>query len=119
MDKASWNEQWMGYPVGEQYSECSNIDNAQRLRGKLLLIVGEVDSNVPPETTIRFADALIRARKDFEFLLVPNANHGTRGPAGPYVDRRMQDFFLRNLMGVEPPDRNSDDAESPAGSQAN
>jgi dipeptidyl aminopeptidase/acylaminoacyl peptidase len=51
MDKASWNEQWMGYPVGPQYSACSNIDNAYRLKGKLLLIVGELDNNVPPEST--------------------------------------------------------------------
>ena len=48
MDKASWNEQWMGYPVGPWYSASSNIDNAQRLQGKLLLIVGEMDTNVPP-----------------------------------------------------------------------
>jgi dipeptidyl aminopeptidase/acylaminoacyl peptidase len=47
MDKASWNEQWMGYPVGPQYAECSNIDNAHRLRGHLFLIVGELDNNVP------------------------------------------------------------------------
>jgi hypothetical protein len=44
MDKASWNEQWMGYPVGPCYAECSNIDNAHRLKGKLFLIVGEMDT---------------------------------------------------------------------------
>ena len=61
MDKASWNEQWMGYPVGPCYAECSNIDNAHRLQGKLFLIVGEMDNNVPPESTMRFVDALIKA----------------------------------------------------------
>ncbi len=106
MDKASWNEQWMGYPVGPQYSECSNVDNAHRLQGKLFLIVGEMDTNVPPESTLRFADALIRAGKDFELLVVPNAEHGTRGSAGSYVVRRTHDFFVRHLQGTEPPDRN-------------
>ena len=104
MDKASWNEQWMGYPVGPWYSECSNIDNAHRLRGKLLLIVGEMDTNVPPESTLRLADALIRAGKDFDYVVVPNADHGM---GGAYGQRRMQDFFVRHLKGAEPPDRNA------------
>lgn len=103
MDKASWNEQWMGYPVGPQYSACSNIDNAHRLRGKLLLIVGEMDTNVPPESTLRLADALIKANKDFELLVVPGAGHGD---GGPYGQRRRRDFFVRHLHGVEPPDWN-------------
>ena len=62
LDKASWNEQWMGYPVGPHYAESSNVDNAHRLQGKLLLIVGEMDENVPPESTMRLASALIRAK---------------------------------------------------------
>ncbi|QDV32588.1 DUF885 family protein [Tautonia plasticadhaerens] len=105
MDKASWNEQWMGYPVGSQYAESSNIDHAHRLRGKLLLIVGELDSNVPPESTLRLADALIRADKDFDYLVVPNAGHGM---GGRYGQRRLEDFFVRHLLGVEPPDRNAE-----------
>ncbi|HZW31580.1 MAG TPA: DUF885 family protein, partial [Isosphaeraceae bacterium] len=96
MDKASWNEQWMGYPVGPWYSESSNIDNAHRLRGKLLLIVGEMDTNVPPESTMRLVDALIQANKDFELLVVPNANHGM---GGAYGQRRMHEFFVRHLLG--------------------
>lgn len=103
MDKASWNEQWMGYPVGTHYSDCSNIDNAHRLLGKLLLIVGEMDTNVPPESTLRFADALIRAGKDFDLLVVPNAGHGM---GGAYGQRRMQDYFVRHLLEQQPPDRN-------------
>ncbi len=51
----------MGFPVGPWYAESSNIDNAAKLRGKLLLIVGEMDTNVPPESTMRLADALIKA----------------------------------------------------------
>ena len=112
LDKASWNEQWMGYPVGPQYAECSNIDNAGRLQGKLFLIVGEMDNNVPPESTLRFVDALIRARKDFELLVVPGAEHGIRGPAFAYAERRLQDFFVHNLLGKEPPDHNGMPAAS-------
>jgi dipeptidyl aminopeptidase/acylaminoacyl peptidase len=105
MDKASWNEQWMGYPVGPQYSESSNIDNAPRLRGKLFLVVGEMDNNVPPESTLRFADALIKANKDFDLLVVPGGGHGA---GGAYGQRRLQDFFVRHLLGKEPPDRNAE-----------
>ncbi len=104
MDKASWNEQWMGYPVGPHYAEASNIDNAHRLQGHLMLVVGELDDNVPPESTYRFADALIRAGKDFDFLMVPGGGHGA---GGAYGQRRLQDFFVRHLLGKEPPDRNA------------
>jgi len=104
MDKASWNEQWMGYPVGPQYSENSNIDNAHRLKGHLMLIVGELDTNVPPESTMRFADALIKARKDFDLLVIPGGGHGF---GGSYAWRRIQDFFVRHLQGIEPPNRNA------------
>lgn len=105
MDKASWNEQWMGYPVGPWYAASSNIENAAKLRGSLFLIVGELDDNVPPENTLRFADALIKAGKDFDLLVVPNGGHGA-GNARAYVQRRLQDFFVRHLQGIEPPDRN-------------
>jgi dipeptidyl aminopeptidase/acylaminoacyl peptidase len=104
MDKASWNEQWMGYPVGPQYATSSNIDNAGKLTGKLLLIVGELDNNVPPESTMRLVDALIKAGKDFDLLVVPGMGHSN---GGAYGNRRMQDFFVRHLHGVEPPDRNA------------
>src|SRR5262249_33898976 len=104
MDKASWNEQGMGHPVGPWYAESSNVDNAHRLRGKLMLIVGELDTNVPPESTFRVADALIRAGKDFDLLVVPNAGHG---PGGAYGQRRMHDFFVRHLLGTAPPHRNA------------
>jgi len=104
MDKSSWNEQWMGYPVGPHYSKNSNIDNAHRLKGALMLIVGEMDRNVPPESTIRFADALIKAGKDFDLIFVPGAGHGM---GGRYGNRRMKDFFLKHLQGKDPPNRNA------------
>jgi hypothetical protein len=107
MDKASWNEQWMDYPVGPQYAECSNIENAYRLRGKLFLIVGEMDRNVPPESTMRFVNALIKADKDFDLLVIPGADHGM---GGSYGQRRMQDFFVRYLLNIEPLNRNAVDS---------
>ena len=95
MDKASWNEQWMGFPVGPHYAKNSNIENAHRLEGKLFLLVGELDKNVPPESTLRFVDALIKADKDFEMLVMPGAGH-TNG--GAYGRKRMHDFFVRHLQ---------------------
>lgn len=118
LDKASWNEQWMGYLPPDKiwskdadnwYSQNSNIDNAAKLRGKLFLIVGEMDDNVPPESTMRFVDALIKAKKDFDLLVVPGANHGA---ASPVTQRRTLDFFVHNLQGKEPPDRNAEEASN-------
>lgn len=105
MDKASWNEQWMGYPVGPQYAANSNIDNAHRLKGHLMLIVGELDSNVPPESTLRFADALIKANKVFDLLVIPGGGHGA---GGSYGWQRIRDFFQQHLQGIAPPNRNAD-----------
>jgi dipeptidyl aminopeptidase/acylaminoacyl peptidase len=106
IDKQWWNEQWMGYPVGKHYDEQSNVTNAWKLRGNLLLMVGEADNNVPPESTYRVADALIKAGKTFEFLPIPGSDH-TDG--GPYGRVRRRDFFVRHLLGVEPPQRNSNE----------
>jgi dipeptidyl aminopeptidase/acylaminoacyl peptidase len=103
MDKVSWNEQWMGYPVESQYSECSNIDNAGKLQGRLQLVVGELDTNVPPESTYRLVNALVQARKDFEFVMIPGANHGA---SSPITQMKRNDFFIRYLQGTEPPNHN-------------
>lgn len=115
MDKYSWNEQWMGYPVGPAYAESSNIDNAHRLRGRLMLIVGELDDNVPPESTYRLVDALIKAGKDFEFVMAPGEGHGG---GGRYGDRRRIDFFVKHLLGQDPPDRNAAAAEEEESAEA-
>ncbi|HVI45338.1 MAG TPA: prolyl oligopeptidase family serine peptidase [Chitinophaga sp.] len=106
VDKQWWNEQWMGYPVGKHYEEQSNVTNAAKLKGRLLLIVGEADTNVPPESTYRVADALIKAGKDFEFLPIPGMGHSD---GGAYGRKRKRDFFVRYLLGVEPPVRNIDE----------
>jgi dipeptidyl aminopeptidase/acylaminoacyl peptidase len=103
IDKQWWNEQWMGYPVAKHYDEQSNVTNAGKLRGDLLLMVGEADNNVPPESTYRVADALIKSGKSFEFLPLPGFDH-TDG--GPYGRVKRRDFFVRHLLGVEPPHRN-------------
>jgi dipeptidyl-peptidase-4 len=104
MDKIWWNEQWMGWPVGPEYVEQSNVTRAHHLQGKLLLIVGEMDTNVDPASTMQVVNALIKAGKDFDLVVVPGAGHGI---GGAYGIRREQDFFVRHLLGVEPPDRNA------------
>jgi dienelactone hydrolase len=108
MDKASWNEQWMGYPVGPHYAESSNVDNAHRLKGKLMLILGELDDNVPIESTLRVVDALIKADKDFDFIFVPGAGHGL---GGEYGSRRMNDFFVKHLLNGESSSEKDPDQE--------
>jgi dipeptidyl aminopeptidase/acylaminoacyl peptidase len=100
MDKMWWNELWMGHPIGPHYAEQSNVTQAKNLTGKLMLIVGELDRNVDPASTMQVADALIRANKDFDLIVIPGAGHGAGG--GPYGQRRMRDFFVRSLLGVEP-----------------
>ena len=106
IDKQWWNEQWMGYPIGKHYDEQSNVTNAWKLKGDLLLMVGEADTNVPPESTYRVADALIKAGKTFEFLPLPGSDH-TDG--GPYGRVKRRDFFVKHLLGVDPPQRNSNE----------
>ncbi len=103
MDKIWWNEQWMGWPIGPHYAESSNVENASRLQGKVLLVVGELDTNVDPSSTFQVVNALIKANKDFELLVIPGAGHG---PGGAYGERRRFDFFVRHLLGQTPPDWN-------------
>ena len=100
MDKIWWNELWMGWPVGPHYAEQSNVTQAHKLQGTLLLTVGELDRNVDPSSTMQVVDALIKADKDFDFLIVPGGGHGVGET--PYASRRRMDFFVRHLLGVEP-----------------
>jgi len=103
MDKMWWNEQWMGWPLGPEYAASSNVDNAGRLKGQLLLIVGEMDTNVDPASTMQVASALIKADKVFDLLVIPGAGHGM---GGAYGERKMFDFFVRHLQGANPPEWN-------------
>jgi dipeptidyl aminopeptidase/acylaminoacyl peptidase len=100
MDKIWWNEQWMGWPIGPHYEEQSNVTQAKKLQGKLLLIVGELDRNVDPASTMQVVNALIKADKDFDLLIIPGQGHGAAGT--PYGQRRQKDFLVRHLLGVEP-----------------
>ncbi|MNE42529.1 Prolyl tripeptidyl peptidase precursor [compost metagenome] len=100
MDKMWWNEQWMGYPVGLEYEACSNVANAVQLKGNLMLIVGELDDNVDPASTMQFANALIKANKNFELITVPGMGHSAGGEFG---ERKRRDYFVQHLLGVTPP----------------
>ena len=103
MDKIWWNEQWMGWPVGPEYAESSNVTYASRLSGKLLLIVGEMDTNVDPASTMQVVNALIKADKDFDLLVIPGSNHGAAET--PYGSRRRAGLFRAQSAGVEPRER--------------
>lgn len=104
MDKIWWNELWMGYPVDSSYIENSNVEQAHRLERPLMLVVGEMDDNVDPASTMQVVNALIRANKDFELVVVPGAGH-TMGDN--FGEHKRYDFFVRHLMGVEPPKWNA------------
>jgi dipeptidyl aminopeptidase/acylaminoacyl peptidase len=100
MDKIWWNEQWMGWPIGPEYAASSNVDNAYKLTGDLLLIFGELDTNVDPSSTLQVVNQLIKHEKNFDLLEIPGSNH-TSG--GPYGDHKRWDFFIQHLLGVTPP----------------
>ncbi|SEL15718.1 Dipeptidyl aminopeptidase/acylaminoacyl peptidase [Pseudoxanthomonas sp. GM95] len=115
MDKISWNEQWMGWPVDDSYARASGVVNAGKLRGDLLLVVGEQDSNVDPASTGQLVDALIKAGKEFDLLAVPSGEHTVGRSTGPidYVTRRQYDFFVRHLQGGATPRWNALEAIAP------
>ena len=100
IDKIWWNEQWMGYPIGKEYEECSNVVNAKLLQGNLMLILGELDNNVDPASTLQVADELIKHNKEFEFVMLPGARH-TLGEN--YGERKRRDFFVKHLLGIDTP----------------
>ncbi len=110
MDKIWWNEQWMGWPLGPEYSASSNVDNAYRLQGHVLLIVGEMDTNVDPSSTLQVVNQLIKHDKDFDFLYIPGAGHGF---GGAYGEHKRFDYFVRHLLGVTPPEWTKKDKRAP------
>jgi dipeptidyl aminopeptidase/acylaminoacyl peptidase len=100
-----WGEKWQGLlerkPDGtSNYDDQANENHAQNLKGRLLLAGGTMDDNVPPGNTLLVVDALIKANKDFDLILFPNRRHGL-GEA--YMLRRRWDYFVRHLLGAEPP----------------
>jgi len=111
MDKIWWNEQWMGWPLGPQYAESSNVDNAAKLQGRALIIVGEMDTNVDPSSSLQVVNALVKAHKHFDMLYIPGQNHGV---AALGTEHYRDDYFVHYLLGVEPPDWNKVSLSAPA-----
>jgi dipeptidyl aminopeptidase/acylaminoacyl peptidase len=101
-----WGERYQGLLVrdgaDDNYAAEANQTHTANLRGKLLLAHGGMDANVPPYNTYLVVDELIKANKDFDLLIFPNAGHGY-GRANDYMMRRRWDYFVRHLLGAEPP----------------
>ncbi len=95
MDKIWWNEQWMGWPVDESYVKSSNKEDAPKLQGHLLLIVGELDTNVDPASTTQVVAALQKAGKSFNFMPIVGTGHGAAET--PYGSRLRMEFLVRHL----------------------
>ncbi len=84
------------------YEDQATQNFAKNLRGKLLLAHGGMDDNVPPFNTYLVVDALVKANKDFDLLIFPNARHGY-GADSFYMMRRRWDYFVKHLIGAESP----------------
>ncbi len=102
-----WGERYIGLltkdTVGkDNYEAQANQTYAKNLKGKLMLAHGMMDNNVPPYNTLLVVEALEKANKDFDLVIFPNAAHGY-GADGPYMMRRRWDYFVKNLLGAEPP----------------
>ena len=102
-----WGERYQGLlergPNGTtNYDDQANQNIARNLKGKLLLAHGTMDNNVPPYNTYLVVDALIKANKDFDLLMLPNQAHGYANESN-YMTRRRWDYFVKNLLGMEPP----------------
>ena len=103
-----WGERYQGLlekgsgGKPDSYDAEANQTYAKNLKGKLFLLHGMMDNNVPPQSTYLVMEALIKANKDFDLLLLPSQPHGY-GVDGNYVMRRRWDYFVKNLLGVEPP----------------
>lgn len=95
MDKIWWNEQWMGWPVDESYVKSSNKEDSHKLQGHLLLIVGELDTNVDPASTTQVVAALQKAGKSFDFMPIAGTGHGAAET--PYGSRLRAEFLVRHL----------------------
>jgi len=100
--EADWGERYIGLLKGDNYEKQANQNYAKDLKGKLLLAHGNLDDNVPPYNTYLIVDALIKANKDFDLIIFPNARHGF-GKDTNYMMRRRWDYFIKHLKGVEPP----------------
>ncbi|MEN3940744.1 prolyl oligopeptidase family serine peptidase [Prosthecobacter sp. SYSU 5D2] len=95
MDKIWWNEQWMGWPVDKSYARSSNVEDARKLQGRLLLIVGELDTNVDPSSTTQVVNALQKAGKTFDYMPIMGTGHSAAET--PYGTRLRMEFLVRWL----------------------
>lgn len=102
MEKAWWPEMYMGWPVDSAYHLQSNITMAGNLKGKLLITHGGIDENVNPSATFKLAEALIRADKQFDMIILPSQRHGYRGQHSRYFTKVRWNYFVEHLRGVEP-----------------
>jgi len=97
-----WGERYDGLAANSDYNAQANENFAKNLKGKLLLAHGLADNNVPPYNTLLVVEALEKANKDYDLIVFPNSQHGY-GPYSPYMMRRRWDYFVKNLLGMEPP----------------
>lgn len=102
MEKAWYPELYAGWPVEDQYHEQSNITMADQMKGKLLLIHGGLDENVNPSATFKLSEALIKADKYFDLLIVPSARHAFPKKYYPYIQKKRWDFFVEHLIRNKP-----------------
>ena len=102
MEKDWWPEMYMGWPVDSTYHLVSNITMAKNLKGKLLITHGGIDENVNPSATFKLAEALIRANKEFDMLILPSQKHGYQGIYNDYFTKKRWNYFVEHLLGVEP-----------------
>lgn len=100
--EADWGERYNGLVNASDYEAQANQNYAKNLKGKLLLVHGMMDDNVPPQNTLLVVEALEKANKDFDLIVFPNSRH-SYGPYSPYMMRRRWDYFVENLLGKVPP----------------
>ena len=93
---------YQGWPVDETYEAVSNITNAKHLKGKLLITHGGIDDNVNPSASFKLAEALIKADKQFDLLILPSQRHGYRGDHRLYFIKKRWNYFVEHLLGVKP-----------------
>ena len=102
MEKDWWPEMYMGWPVDSTYNQVSNITMAGNLKGKLLLVHGGIDENVNPSATFKLAEALVKADKEFDMLILPSQHHGYTGKYNQYFTKKKWNYFVEHLLGVQP-----------------
>ena len=102
MEKDWWPEMYMGWPVDSLYHKVSNITMAGNLKGKLLITHGGIDENVNPSATFKLAEALIKADKEFDMLILPSQRHGYTGVHNDYFTKKQWNYFVEHLLGTKP-----------------